>query len=344
MARVSAIGLVGAVCFTTLSAISASHASASDQASAPHGTWRQSVPIHTYSQYVGFALGLDGRVWVGDEIDREFLVFESWGKFTTISTGSFTPLWMARGSDGNIYVNESTQTILKVTPAGTQTTISVGQPAGNGISAGPDGSVWVAEQSEIGRIYPNGTVREYPVIGGDMVESGTSISQSQGGDVWFDAYTPGYAHYLASMNPNKGAIRKHSIDSCGANNVWPIIAGPDGRVWVVCGDLSLPSYMDGFGEGGVTRVRLPEHLNFAIVGGYDNAVVGADNAIWIVGQNIVNDIDVGGAILRFDLVSHKFHKYVAPKGYEWASGLTFDAHGNVWAGCNNGTIQELILR
>lgn len=331
---------VWVICFAAVAAICPTWSWGWDGSGAPHGTWRHSVPISPYSQYVGFALGLDGRVWAGDEIDKEFLVFDSWGKFTTISTGSFVPLWMTRGSDGNLYVSGSDQTILKVTPAGTQTTVSLGQRAGGGISAGPDGSVWVAEQSEVGRIYPGGKVREYPVETGDDVSYSTAITQAAGGDVWFDAETPGYSYYLASMNPNTGQIKKHFIDSCGSNEIWPMVAAADGRVWAMC-----DNYIDGFEtEGGVTRVRFPANLNFAMVGGYDNAVAGPDNAIWIVGQNIVNGLDAGGAILRFDLVSHKFHKYVAPDGYEWASGLAFDAHGNVWAGCNDGEIQELILR
>jgi hypothetical protein len=92
-------------------------------------------------------------------------------------------------------------------------------------------------------------------------------------------------------------------------------------------------------------VLWPHDLGFTTVGGYDNAAIGPDNAIWIVGQNVVNGVVAGGAVVRFDLVTHKVHKYLPPnQDYSWQNGLTFDAHGNLWAGTGNGEIQELILR
>src|ERR1700731_2246270 len=196
--------------------------------------WKVSVPISIQSQYQGLAVGLDGRVWVSDLWDRKFLIFDSFRKFTTISSGSFAPLWMTRGSDGNLYANGSGTLILKVDPKGNMTTIAGGQPADRAVSEGPDGSVWVPEVSEVGRIFVDGTVREYPMLSGDMVENGTAITQAAGGDVWFDAFTPDYDHYLASMNPHSGVISKHSAHACGTGTPAPIIAAPDGRVWVVC--------------------------------------------------------------------------------------------------------------
>ena len=101
---------------------------------------------------------------------------------------------------------------------------------------------------------------------------------------------------------------------------------------------------DGFEPGGgVVRIPWPKKLAFTMVGGYNNAIVGPDNAIWIAGQNVVNDVVAGGAFVRFDLVSHTFRKYTAPQGYWWENGLAFDSSGNIWAGTDNGQVQELLL-
>lgn len=348
MRRRPAIGHLAATCILLASILPACPAETAlrDPPYPKIVKWNVSVPITILSQYTGLAVGLDGRIWVSDLWDREFLIFDRFRKFTTISSGSFAPLWMTRGADGDLYAVNGDTDILKVDPTGNMTTITLGQVAYSGISEGPDGSVWVPEQSEVGRIFLDGTVREYPMLSGDMVEIGTSVTQVPGGDVWFVAYTPDYAHYLASMNPYSGAITKHgAAHACGTGTVAPLIAAPDGRVWVVCGDLYDGYEFDGFGPIDVTRVPWPGDLGFTMVGGYDNAAIGPDNAIWIVGQNVVNNLQAGGAILRFDLVTHKLHKYLPPdENYDWANGLTFDARGNLWAGTNSGEIQEVILQ
>jgi len=303
-------------------------------------TWRIWTPLDSFDQYGGAALGLDGHIWFADQTGTVLLRFDENGKFTTVSTGSYSLERMARGPNGSLLATTGYySTIVRFSPSGQFTTLTIGQPANGAITAGPDGSIWIPEESEVGRILPDGSVREYPLASGDRLGGGTSVTRQMGGDVWFDAGTPGYSYYLASMNPETGRITKHFQDSCGAY-VWPTVAAPDGRVWAVC-----KGTFDGFGsDGGVVRVPWPANLGFAMVGAYDNAVIGPDNAIWIAGQDVVNGLAISAAFLRFDLVTHKFHKYAAPdSGYAWDAAFAFDPRGNIWAGTYNGQVQEIIF-
>jgi streptogramin lyase len=303
--------------------------------------WRMWTPQEAYDQYNGATLGLDGRIWIADQTRDTLLVFDQGGKFTTISTSPYFLDRTTRGPDGSIFATTGyASTIIRDSPAGKFTSVTLGQAANGAIAAGPDGSIWIPEESELGRILPDGSVREYPLAQGDAMSGGTSVTQQMGGDVWFDAETPGYSYYLASMNPANGAIKKHFEDLCG-EKVLPTIAAPDGRVWAVCN-----GYFDGFGrDGGVERVAWPPNLGFGMVGAYDNAVIGPDNAIWIAGLDVINNQGVSAAFLRFDLVSHNFQKYDPPNtNYTWDAALAFDPAGNLWAGTENGEVQEVIVR
>ncbi|HEX9158776.1 MAG TPA: hypothetical protein VF835_00995 [Rhizomicrobium sp.] len=298
-------------------------------------TWRMFTPLDQFDEYGGATLGLDGRVWFADQTGTAFVVFNERGKYTTVSTGSYALERTARGPNGDIYATTGySPTIVRFSlPTGKVTTLTLGQSANGAITAGPDGSIWIPEESEVGRILSDGTVREYPV--GDSLGGGTAITEQMGGDVWFDA-----GNYLASMHPSNGAITKHLDDACG-EYVLPTVAAPDGLVWAVC-----KGYLDGFTRSGVAqRVPLPADLGFGIVGGYDNALVGPDNAIWIAGQNVVNNVAVSAAFVRFDLVTHKLHKFVPPnESYEWDAAFTFDPAGDLWGGTDNGQVQEIIFR
>jgi streptogramin lyase len=307
--------------------------------------WRMWVPLGQFDQYNGAVLGLDGRVWFADQTGDAFVVASENGKFTSVPTGrSFVNI--TRGPAGDIYgTTGDYQTILRYSPSGEITAFTLGQDANGAITAGPDGSIWIPETSEIGRILPNGSVREYPLPQAEMLGGGTSTSQQMGGDVWFDASTPKYSRYLGAMNPATGKITKFFKDDCGGY-IYPEVAAPDGRVWSVCGDiLYAQGYMDGFSlDEKSVRIPWPENYGFVPVGGYNNARVGPDNAIWMAGQNVVNGLDVSAAFVRFDLITHKFRKYVPPNNnFQWDASFAFDPAGNLWAGTNNGEVQEIVL-
>lgn len=343
--------MVQAICSTLLAALflglrlGAAHA-ADTPPETKSPEWRMWVPLGQFDEYGGAVLGLDGRIWFADQTGTAFVVFSGNGKFTTVSTGGLSLERIARGPAGDIYATTGDYpTIVRFSPDGTTSTFTLGQYANGAITAGPDGSIWIPEESEVGRILPNGTVREYPLPQGGALGGGTATSQQMGGDVWFDASTPDFARYLGAMNPETGKIREYFRDNCGGY-VYPEVAAPDGRVWSVCGDILYEQgHMDGFArDAKVVRVRWPKDFGFAIVGGYNNALVGPDNAIWITGQNVVNGVAVSAAFVRFDLITHKFRKYVPPNdNFEWDASFTFDPAGNIWAGTYNGQVQEVVL-
>ncbi|HEX3663780.1 MAG TPA: hypothetical protein VHU23_00900 [Rhizomicrobium sp.] len=309
--------------------------------------WHMWTPLSQFDEFSGAVLGLDGRIWFADQTGASFVVFSEDGTFTTVPTGGYSFERLAIDPSGNIYATTGYYpTIVRFAPDGTTSRFTLGQDANGAITAGNEGSIWIPETSEIGRISADGSIREYPLAQGESLGGGTSTTQQTSGDVWFDASTSSFKSYLGAMNPQTGKIRRYYKDDCGGY-VYPAVAAPDGRVWSVCGDmLYAQGYMDGFARGEKpVRVRWPKNFGFAIVGGYNNALAGSDNAIWITGQNVVNSFAVGAAFVRFDLTTHKFRKYLPPDdNYEWDASFTFDDAGNIWAGTENGQVQEIVLQ
>ena len=98
-----------------------------------------------------------------------------------VNNVSSSPFLMTTGSDGNVwFADQGTDSIGKVTPAGTITEYSIpyanSQPSE--ITTGADGNVWFTSQSNnaIGKVTPAGTITEYGIDGG-----ATGITAGPGG-------------------------------------------------------------------------------------------------------------------------------------------------------------------
>jgi streptogramin lyase len=293
-------------------------------------TWRMFTP-RLSGQYMGAALGLDGDVWVTAGTRRVLLRFEKSGRLSFVPTQQYLLGEVVRGASGDLYavsVGTGGTPVVRISPSGALTPIALRGGAVGGITAGADGSVWVPQSDNIARIFPDGRIREYS-LGGDDALGGTGVAEVPGGDVWFDADIPSSDFYLASLNPQTGRIRKHLVNKCSYG---PMAAGADGRLWALC----ISDFVGVARDGSVVHVPWPPHIG--TIGGYDTAIVGPDDAIWILGA-----IGLGRAvILRFDVFTRRFHVYVAPKGYSTEDGLTFDADGNLWASSSfGGQVHEL---
>lgn len=112
------------------------------------------------------------------------------------------------------------------------------------IAIGPDGSVWFSEQAQgvdgkhaVGRIAPDGTVREYPLA--DLAQP-IGITVAPDGTAWFTEY--GIAK-IARMTPD-GTLTEFPIPT-PLSTPFGITAGPDGNIWFTGGT-----------SGNVGRIRI----------------------------------------------------------------------------------------
>src|SRR5215467_5323906 len=120
----------------------------------------------------------------------------------------------------------------------------------NGIYAAPDGSVWFGEQSlpGLGRLFPNGTVREYPWAG---YEGGGTVTGGVRASVWNIKLwnnliwaADGDGNRLNGLNPLDG-----STTNLNTTATFPYLLSlsPDGSMWLTF--LSSPAKLGKVGPG-----------------------------------------------------------------------------------------------
>lgn len=150
-----------------------------------------SAGISASSQPYGIAAGPDGNLWFTESAGNAIGVITTSGTVlheysAGISPGS-TPWGITAGPDGNLWFTESNFTsgnrIAKITTAGVVTEYSTGISSYAGpleITRGPDGNLWFTESCGVGRITTDGTVTEFPNIGGSTM----GISFGGDGNLW----------------------------------------------------------------------------------------------------------------------------------------------------------------
>ena len=175
-----------------LGTLSAAASQVQEKTEVQQPKWREWSPFGSTEQFPGVALGLDGHIWVADSSGKQLLRLDESGKFTAVPTGGVPLGILSRASNGDFLATTNDATILQVSPTGNLSSINLDQSATT-LAPGPDGSTWVIEDAVVGRIYPDRKVREYSMVPGDDVGAGSSVAQQMGGDVWFDAETPGYS-------------------------------------------------------------------------------------------------------------------------------------------------------
>jgi streptogramin lyase len=142
--------------------------------------------------------------------------------FTVNSESSITAI----SPPGAGSVDVSVTTPHRTTPASAAdrfsyaNVMSFSTGAGSGvlgqIITGPDGNLWFTESSTgIGRITPQGAVREFPDIRG-----GGGITPGSEGDVWF----------VLGRITSEGVVNK--VHFLHVENLEAIALGPDGNVWI----------------------------------------------------------------------------------------------------------------
>jgi streptogramin lyase len=145
--------------------------------------------------------------------------------------------FIARGSNGNMWFLETNffigrgNSIARISPEGLVTEFPL--PASDsgpfGLTAGPDGNIWFTEENagRIGRITPNGDLKEYPLAADSFPRP---ITVGPDGNLWFVEL-----HKLGRITPT-GTLKEYPL---AIENVPPAIditTGPDGNLWFSFGD------------------------------------------------------------------------------------------------------------
>jgi virginiamycin B lyase len=139
------------------------------------------------------------------------------------------PFHMTLGPDGNSWFTVG-DGVATITSTGTVTSYALpsAQPGPNGIASGPDGRVWVTEAA-IGMIAAldpaTGAVSEYA----SPFAHPQGITAGPDGRLWFDAQ--GKPAMIAAMTTT-GHVDLVSKMPGGDGNVFNIVAGSDGALWV----------------------------------------------------------------------------------------------------------------
>jgi virginiamycin B lyase len=164
--------------------------------------------LHAGSGPNGVAVDAAGNVWVAESDSSKVARldptvaynspnFEYLTEWSTPTTQA-NVLDVATGSGNRVWFTESDVNRIGMLPANAAATEQIQEfpipTAGSGpagITAGPDGAMWFAESTVpsggIGRIAPNGSVKEFatPAVGGALIGD---ITTSSDGGLWYTNY------------------------------------------------------------------------------------------------------------------------------------------------------------
>lgn len=271
--------------------------------------------------------------------------FPTRGQVTEFAlNGTSGAFGITSGPDGNLWFGESNFTrIGRLTPTLTFSEVAgLSANAGtSGITAGPDGDIWFAENgnSKIGRLAPGGTLVEFaldpdsfphaPVAGADgniwfLANGKIGRITPWGAVTMFPAPAAAPADLTACTDGNLWftALEPNlvgRITTAGVITSWPqtfepgaITCTPDGRVWVVEGQLGQVAQgtTAGFATG-VTHVATG-------VAGIQDLTPGPDGAAWFVATV--------GAIGRVS----PFTAWATPHPNSGPNALTVGPDGAFW--------------
>jgi streptogramin lyase/photosystem II stability/assembly factor-like uncharacterized protein len=215
------------------------------------------------------------------------------------------------------------------------------------ITAGPptDGNLWFTEMdlsaltSKIGRITPDGTIKEFPLASFVEFEAPTSsqdITRGPDGNIWFTEYGSGKIGQILVNSPN--TISEFPLPDSSMQPT-SITAGPptDGNVWFTEMDLSsLTSKIgritpDGTIDeefalpGSTTGNPLPSIMDLQLGG----ITAGSDGNLWFTGSFLDTQSFTSVTAIFSVTPSGNFTTF-AIKSLSQPSGITAGPDGNLW--------------
>jgi len=141
-----------------------------------------------------------------------------------------------------------------------------------GIAAGPDGNLWFTEQkiAKVGRITPNGTIKEFALPGGTSPNSIASLGPTT---LYVTDQGANKVYLVQTNGPNDPTITPGTATLDGPKG---IAAGPDGNLWVVNNGLNKGVQRvnpDGSALGAAIPTAGAANLQFI--------ALGPDNNMWV---------------------------------------------------------------
>lgn len=212
--------------------------------------------------------GPDGQLWFLDArgaVDRISVL----GVVGKVAEVDGTPVGLAAGSDGNVWVtvagSAKERSVLRVTPAGAVTRF--GLPADPGdIAPGWDGALWFTEPkaAQVGRIDGSGAIAQYATP-----KEPVAITPGPDGAMWFTARN--------AVGRIDGAGRVAAI--AVAAHPGDIALGADRAVW-----YTRSSGLGRIAPGGVTTYATPGRHPDRLAAGLDGAMYFTDAHAPLLGR------------------------------------------------------------
>jgi virginiamycin B lyase len=232
-------------------------------------------------------VGPDGNFWYPTQVTVKkktvgaIIRFTPKGVATTFvipSSGSISvdsPASITVGSDGNIWFGSYDCTIGSISTAGVfQQEYTLGSDSCDltvGSSTSATG-VWFTNGGStnyVGYITTSGSVVQYQLPNGSILNGGNEIVLGSDGNLWFTEGINGDTN-IGRVTPN-GVI---TLFPSSANNSTAIVAGPDGNLW----------YTGGSGTLGVMNTSGQVVATYEVGNAY-NLTNGSDGNIWIAEGN-----------------------------------------------------------
>jgi virginiamycin B lyase len=269
------------------------------------------------------------------------------------------PYSITVGPDGKIWYNAYNRDIIARLNADltiTEFPLRRSDTPVTSITAGPDGNLWFTETfetSRIGRITPEGKIKEFRVIAD---EGPFEIVAGLDGNLWF---TESRGNKIGRITPDgiitefplprprsdpagitvgpdgnlwfaeefggaigritySGEITEFPIPSTSGFQPKMIATGPDGNLWFTSPHRSLIVRMTVTGE----MTDFPLSSEGEIVGGPLAIMAGSDGNMWFTSPtgNYIGRITTDGVITRFPLAQAR----------SWPNHMTTDQDGNIW--------------
>lgn len=213
---------------------------------------------------IAITVGSDLHLWFVENNNHGVGRIGTTGEITEYSTGTKSPIDIAAGPDGNLWVTEAQYSIGRITTSGVVTQFPLRERP-LGIAAGIDGNLWftIPGRQYLRRITPSGALSKYnlplPVGFPQYITSGPD------GALWFTVRSP---DKIGRIDPFTGVVTEYPLSV--ATNPHGIASGPDGKVWFAA-DHAVGSITP---DGQLTEYPIPQSV-------YASGVAaGPDGAVW----------------------------------------------------------------
>jgi streptogramin lyase len=293
----------------------------------------------------------------------------------SIPTAANKPVWIAAGSDGNMWFTESPgNAVARITPAGVVTEFPIPTVASNpqGIIGASDGNLWFTEfsGSKIVRVTTTGTFTEFSTL--FPTDGPQGLVDRGDGNVWYTGKTGNHVGFVGLTSGVSGETtvptpnsQPYWITTAPDNNLYFTESAADkiGRIaslFGTIGEISLtlgtaplqivrgPDGNLWFTESGRGNIGRLSPNSFSVTGEFPTLTpssapvgisVGADGALWFTesGLDKIGRITTGGTVTE----------YSSPVTGLGLQGIAVAQDGSLWfaefgSGLSPGRVGKLV--